>query len=88
MTAQQQTGGGNFFRSRAGMVFLAFAAIAAFFLITEHTAHVFGALPYLFLLSCMFLHMFMHGGGHGGDGGDGNSHAGHRSSPPPVGEQR
>ncbi|MBX6370611.1 MAG: DUF2933 domain-containing protein [Rhodospirillales bacterium] len=28
----------------------------------EHTAHVFGALPYLLLLACPLLHLFHHGG--------------------------
>jgi len=37
--------------SPRGLVLLAFLAVAAFFLITEHRAHVLGALPYvLFLL--------------------------------------
>jgi hypothetical protein len=48
------------------MVALCFAAIAAFFLLTEHTAHVFGALPYLLLLACPLMHFFMHHGHHGG----------------------
>ena len=41
-------------------------AVAAmlFFLLTEHTAHFFGALPYLFLLACPFMHLFMHRGHH------------------------
>lgn len=39
----------------------AFLAIAGFFLITEHTAHTFRALPLLLLLACPFLHMFSHG---------------------------
>ena len=52
---------------RANIVFLAFLAVAAFYLITEHRAHVFGYLPFLLLLACPFLHMFMHGG-HGGHG--------------------
>lgn len=44
-----------------------FIAIAAFFLFTEHRAHLFGILPYLLLLLCPLLHFFMHGrhGGHG-----------------------
>jgi hypothetical protein len=46
---------------------MAFLAIAAFYLLTEHTAHVFGALPYLLLLACPLMHVFMHGG-HGGSG--------------------
>ncbi|MBI3530813.1 MAG: DUF2933 domain-containing protein [Betaproteobacteria bacterium] len=48
-------------------VFVAFIAIAAFFLLLEHRAHVFGVLPYLLLLACPLLHMFGHRhGGHGG----------------------
>ncbi len=43
-----------------------FAVIALFYLLTEHQAHLFGALPYLFLLACPLMHFFMHGhhGGH------------------------
>lgn len=52
------------------MVLIAFLGIAAFFLITEHTAHFFGILPLALLLSCLLLHLFMHGG-HGGH----NAHA-------------
>ncbi len=46
-----------------------FLAIAAFFLLEEHRAHILGAVPYLLLLSCPFVHMFMHRG-HGRHGGD------------------
>jgi hypothetical protein len=55
------------------LVLLGFLAIAAFFLLAEHRAHVFGVLPYLLLLACPLLHYFMHGrrGGHGGPGGHG-----------------
>lgn len=62
----------GWFRSRAGLGFLAFLAIAAFFLFTEHQAHLFGFLPYLLLLACPLLHLFMHRkhGGHGKDAGD------------------
>ncbi len=49
-------------RSRTGLVLLGFLAIAAFFLITEHTAHFFGFLPYTFLLLCLLMHLFMHHG--------------------------
>jgi Protein of unknown function (DUF2933) len=41
-------------------VLLAFVAIAAFFLITEHTAHVLGFLPFLSVLLCPLLHLFLH----------------------------
>ncbi|MCW5660032.1 MAG: DUF2933 domain-containing protein [Burkholderiaceae bacterium] len=36
-------------------VFMAFAAIAAFFFVAEHRAHTFGLLPHLLLLSCLVL---------------------------------
>jgi len=52
---------------RTNWILIGFLAIAAFFLITEHTAHVLGALPYLILLLCPLLHFFMHRG-HGGHG--------------------
>ncbi len=60
-------------RSRTGLALLAFLAIAVFFLATEHTAHFFGVLPFLLLLLCPLLHLFMHGG-HGEHG----SHADHK----------
>lgn len=34
--------------------------IVGFYLWTEHRAHVYGALPYLLLLSCPLMHLFMH----------------------------
>ena len=50
-------------------VFAAFAAIALFFLLSEHRAHALGLLPFLLFAACPLLHMFMHGGhGHGGHG--------------------
>ena len=59
----------NILRSRFGSVLLVFLGIAAFFLVTEHKAHLFGILPYLLLLACPLLHWLMHGG-HGGPAGD------------------
>lgn len=63
----------SFWRSRYGIGLLIFAAIALFFLLTEHRAHTLGALPYLLLAACPLMHIFMHRGhGHGGaDGGKG-----------------
>jgi hypothetical protein len=59
-----------FLRSPAGPVLIAFIAIAGFFLWQEHRAHLLGVLPYLLLLACPLMHIFMHGGhrGHGGHG--------------------
>ncbi len=60
--------------SRTKLVLTGFLAIAAFFLLTEHAAHVFGAIPYLLLLACPLMHVFMHGG-HGSHGGQGDRDA-------------
>ena len=57
-----------FWGSRYALGLLVFGAIAAYFLLSEHRAHFFGALPFLLLLACPLMHMFMHGG-HGGHGG-------------------
>lgn len=47
-----------------------FIAVAVFFLWEEHEAHILGALPWLILLACPIMHLFMHRGhGHGGHGG-------------------
>jgi hypothetical protein len=49
-------------RWRYNLVFWVFLGIALFFLWTEHRAHFLGALPYLLLLACPLMHLFMHGG--------------------------
>lgn len=55
---------------RAWWVFGGFAVIALILLGIEHRAHLLGWLPWLFLLACPLMHVFMHGGhGHGGHGG-------------------
>lgn len=63
---------GGLMTSKAGFVFLGFLVIGGALLFTEHRAHVLGAVIWLLPLSCIFMHMFMHGG-HGGHGG----HKGH-----------
>jgi hypothetical protein len=50
------------FRIPVWLGFCAFAAIAVFFLWQEHRAHLLGALPWLLLLICPVLHLFMHHG--------------------------
>ncbi len=54
-----------FWRSRYGLGLVVFGAVAAYFLLSEHRAHFLGALPYLLLLACPLMHVFMHHG-HGG----------------------
>ena len=67
------------FRSRSGLVLLAFLVIAGFFVVKEHTAHLLGVLPYLLVLACPLLHFLHrgHGGGHGDHGSHGGDAAGH-----------
>ncbi|WP_020164516.1 DUF2933 domain-containing protein [Methyloversatilis discipulorum] len=61
----------GFWRSRHAAGFLVIGAVAAYYLLTEHLAHVLGALPYLLLLVCPVMHIFMHRG-HGHGHGHGN----------------
>ena len=51
-------------KSRSGIVLGGFLLIAGFYLLTEHTAHLFGALPFLLILACPLMHMFHHHGHH------------------------
>lgn len=41
-------------------VFFGFVAIAAYFLITEHRAHIVPFLPFLLLAACPLMHIFHH----------------------------
>ncbi len=77
MSSEQPSHTGGLLRSRTGLVLLAFLAIAGFYLVTEHTAHFFGVLPYALLLLCPPLHFFMHGS-HGGHA-DQDAHGAHRA---------
>jgi len=66
----------SFGLSSSGLALLVAAAVGGFYLVTEHTAHLFGALPYLVVLACPLMHIFMHRGhGHGG-----HHHGQHKSS--------
>jgi hypothetical protein len=64
----------RYWRSPAGVALAGAMAVGGFYLLTEHTAHVFGVLPYLLVLACPLMHMFMHHG-HGG-----HSHGQQRSA--------
>jgi len=47
------------FRSGTELTLLAFLAIAAFFVITEHRAHLFGIFPYALLFLSLLLFVFV-----------------------------
>ena len=71
MTNEHHPRASSWYRSRGGLVLLVFLAIAAFFLVTEHRAHALSALPFVLLLLCPLLHLFLHGrhgSGHDGHG--------------------
>ena len=57
-----------------------FLGIILFFLLSEHRAHFFGFLPYLLLLACPLMHIFMHRdhGGHGHRHNDDDSSTEHQ----------
>ena len=55
----------SFFRTRVGLVFAVFLAVAGLMLVYEHRAHIElgGNLPILLLLGlCVGMHFFMHHG--------------------------
>jgi hypothetical protein len=58
----------SFWKSKAGVVAAGFLLIGLFFLLSEHRAHLFGVLPFLLILACPLMHLFMHHGHHGGHG--------------------
>ena len=73
MEHEHESAGGSAMKSRANIALVVFLIIAAFFLITEHRAHLSGWFAsygiWLVLLACPLMHLFMHGGhGHGGHG--------------------
>ena len=63
----------NAARSRTGIAWkgaaMMVAVIVGFYVLREHWGHALGIAPYLLLLACPIMHMFMHGGhGHQHDG--------------------
>ena len=46
-------------KSGTGLTLLVFLAIAAFFLVTEHRAHLFGILPYTLLFLALLVFLFV-----------------------------
>ena len=64
---QQSTGNRAAWRSPAMVASAMLIQIIAFYVLREHWSHVVGAWPYLLLLLCPLMHVFMHRG-HGGHG--------------------
>ena len=66
------TSKGNFWLSTNGLAAIGLIAAVLYFLLAEHRAHFIYALPFLILLLCPVMHIFMHRGHDG--------HAGHHNN--------
>ncbi len=60
----------SFWFSSNGLAAGGLIAISSYFLLIEHREHLFQWLPYLILLLCPLMHIFMHGGHDHGKSGD------------------
>ncbi len=52
----------NFWKTKNGFVAFCFIGVVTYFLLMEHRQHIFQALPFLIILLCPLMHLFMHGG--------------------------
>lgn len=68
----------SFWRTPNGVAAIALIAGVLYLLLAEHRAHFIVALPWMILLLCPLLHVFMHGGHGHGHGGNGEGHEHHR----------
>lgn len=53
----------SFWMTPKGLAALGLIVAASYFLLVEHRQHVWQYLPFLILLACPLMHIFMHGGG-------------------------
>jgi hypothetical protein len=63
----------SFWMTPKGLAALSLIGAASYFLLVEHRQHVWQYLPFLILLACPFMHVFMHGGHNHGSGDDDHS---------------
>jgi hypothetical protein len=66
-----------FWRTRFAAGWGVLAGVASWYLWAEHRAHLLGVLPYVLLLACPLMHVFMHHG-HGRHGSGHGQHQGSR----------
>jgi len=79
MTPPAGHAGRGWLAGRALLAFLGFFAIGVFLLLSGHRAHFLGFLPWLLLLACPLMHVFMH---HGHGAHAGSADGGGQSSGP------
>lgn len=54
----------SFIYSKGTVIACIVLVVTGFLILTGHSAHLFGILPYLLILACPLIHIFMHGGHH------------------------
>ena len=61
---------------RIRYILIGLLVIVGIYLVVDHGQHLAPYLPFAFLLGCLFMHIFMHGGhvGHGGHGDASRNH--------------
>lgn len=57
----------SFIFSKGTIVACVVLLVTGFLIMTGHSAHLFGFLPFLLILACPLMHIFMHGGHHHDD---------------------
>jgi DUF2933 family protein len=62
--AEHHSGVEDWLLSRTGIATCVAVAVLGFLIYTGHSAHLLGFVPYLLILSCPLMHIFMHGGHH------------------------
>jgi len=62
-------------KTTSGWIIAAVLAIGIALALADHWVHVLGVLPYLVILACPLMHLFMHRG-HGGHSGHGHGQHG------------
>jgi hypothetical protein len=73
MTTNHHINVGNIFRTKLIWPVLGILAVGGYFVITKHMEHVLRLFPFLFILLCPLMHVFMHRH-HGGHSGHGDMH--------------
>ena len=78
---------GSWLFSRTGIATLVAVSILGFLIYEGHGAHLLGYAPFLLILACPLMHIFMHGG-HGGHGVHGNRSAEEKETRAPEDQKK
>lgn len=71
---ENNTNNGSIFSRQTWIIVAVIGVIGLVFLLRNHSTHVFSVIPYLILLLCPLMHIFMHKN-HGKHKGDGQGHS-------------